>query len=151
MQRYFILFTILLSGFFLSGCAGTDLFSRAVDKTTPKAEVVETGPSYAPVETKYIEPQGWLLVTQSGKTLYTYENDEPYMSTCFDECAIIWQPFLISYPEAVSGKYQYIEREGGGMQVTLDGQPLYSYTPDTKGTALGDGKDGLWSIVRVEE
>jgi predicted lipoprotein with Yx(FWY)xxD motif len=152
MQRYSLLLSILITSFLFSGCsAGIDLFSQAVDKTAPKEEVVDIGPSFAPVESKYIEPVGWVLVSQSGKTLYTFSEDEPYLSSCYGECAIIWQPFLISYPEAVSGKYQYIERSDGNMQVTLDGQPLYFYTPDTKGTATGDGKDGLWGVVSIEE
>lgn len=148
MQRFFIVCVVLVSSVLFSGCsAGFKLFSQAVDRTAPKAEVVNTGPSFAPVDQKYIKPHGWVLVTQSGKTLYTYENDADYISNCTEECALIWQPFLISYLEAVGGAYEYIEKADGTMHVTLNGQPLYSYTPDTEGTANGDGKDGLWNVV----
>ena len=152
MQRYFLLLSIVFTSVLFSGCtAGLDLFSQAVNKTAPKDEVADTVVSFAPVEPKYIKPHGWVLATQSGKTLYTYENDEEYVSNCYEECSIVWQPFLISYPEAVGGNYGYIQRDDGSMQVTLNGQPLYSYTPDTEGTAKGDRKDGVWNVVTIEE
>ena len=152
MHKYFLLLLVLFSSIFFSGCTeGIDLFSQAVNKTAPKEEVVEYVNSFAPVEPKYIKTHGWLLVTKNGKTLYTYNNDEPNISNCYGECEIIWQPFLISYPEAVGGDYSYIEKNDGGIQVTLNGQPLYTYTPDTKGTASGDGKDDLWNVIVVEE
>jgi len=151
MQRYFLLFSIVCTSVFFSGCsAGGDLFLQAINKTAPKEEIIDTVASFAPVESKYIKPHGWVLVTQSGKTLYTYENDEEYVSNCYEECSIVWQPFLISYPEAVGGNYGYIQRDDGSMQVTLNGQPLYSYTPDTKGTASGDGKEGVWNVVILQ-
>jgi hypothetical protein len=48
----------------------------------------------------------------------------------------------------VTGKLGFVIRPGGGIQVTYDGLPLYTYSSDsTPGQANGQGIQGVWFAV----
>lgn len=148
-MRKMINFTIvLLSSFLFFGCTGDqNILVQSIKKTAPKAK--EVGPSVAPVSSQFIDPFGEVLTTKYKEPLYTYEKDTSVASKCYDECAIAWPPFLVDYPEDVSGEYSSIERKDGTLQVTFNGQPLYTYAPDPLNKVTGDDKDGLWNVVLV--
>lgn len=149
MQRNILLLVLVVSAFFVSGCtSGGELFKQSVQRTAPKSKVV--GSSFAPVGSEFVDPYGTVLTAQDGKAIYTYEEDSEGVSNCYDECAIIWPPVLVNYPEEVGGEYSVLQRTDGALQVMLNGQPLYTYTPDALQTVLGDGKDGKWNVVVVE-
>lgn len=148
MQKRIFFSVLVLSSLLLFGCTGgQNLFVQSVKKTAPKSK--EMGPSVAPVSSEFIDPYGDVLITEAGKPLYTYAKDSTSKSNCYDECAIAWPPFLIDYPENVSGEYSSIERTDGTLQVTLNGQPLYTYVPDMLHRVTGDGVDGVWDVVLV--
>ena len=81
--------------------------------------------------------------------LYTFDNDEPDVSRCFNGCAENWPPLVVDAPEdlvgagGVTGNFGTIERVTeitdpcGGVstvtkyQVTYNRQPLYFYANDT--------------------
>lgn len=148
MQKKMFFTTVVLSTFLFFGCTGgQDLFVQSVQKTKPKSKSV--GPSVAPVSSQFIDPFGEVLTTKYREPLYTYANDTAVASDCYDECAIAWPPFLVDYPEDVSGEYSTIERIDGTLQVTYNGKPLYTYAPDPVNKVTGDGKDGVWDVVLV--
>lgn len=133
----------------MAGCtAGGELFRQSVEKTAPKDEKV--GPSIAPVTSEFIDPFGTVITTKDGNALYTFAKDSKNESNCVDTCALLWLPFLIYYPEEVGGLYGYIERADGSLQVTFEGKPLYTYSPDAPHTVTGDGIDGVWDVVLGE-
>lgn len=132
-----------------SGCtAGGELFKQSLQKTAPKVE--EVGPSYAPVSQSQIDPYGSVLTTIKGYPLYTYRKDKNGKSNCDADCAIAWPPLLVENEEDVSGAYGTTQRSNGTLQVTLNGQPLYTYTPDSPNKANGNGKNGDWELVVLE-
>lgn len=103
---------------------------------------------------------GSLLVGPTGMTLYTFDNDEMGVSNCAGGCAKNWPPLMGGYDpengygvmgvEGVDGELGLIAREDspGGMQVTLDGMPLYYWIRDqVPGDTTGDGVGGNWHIV----
>ncbi|GIK83679.1 MAG: hypothetical protein BroJett025_03010 [Patescibacteria group bacterium] len=151
MQRNILLLVLVVSAFFVSGCtSGGELFKQSVQRTAPKSQKQNTGKSFAPVSQEFIDPYGTVLTTTDGKPLYTFTNDMDGESTCYDECSIVWPPLLVSYPEEVGGMYRTTQRTDGLLQVTYNGQPLYTYTPDMPYKVTGDGKNGEWSVVVVE-
>ena len=102
---------------------------------------------------------GNVLVGPTGMTLYTFDNDEAGVSNCSGGCAANWPPLMGGYDpengydvmqvEGV-GELGLIPREdsSGGMQVTLDGMPLYYWIRDSvPGQTSGDGVGGNWHIV----
>jgi hypothetical protein len=50
----------------------------------------------------------------------------------------------------LSGTLGTITRSDGTTQITYNGEPLYSYTPDTTSSdALGQGVGGVWFAVKA--
>lgn len=108
------------------------------------------------------EPFGQFLVDGENISLYLLEadvrgsDDEKAVSTCYDECAEEWPPFITS-GELEAGEQvaepllSTIERTDGAMQVTYNGWPLYYYHDDqapgdTTGHDVHDDWGG-WYLV----
>jgi predicted lipoprotein with Yx(FWY)xxD motif len=96
-----------------------------------------------------------VLTNADGFTLYWFVPDTATSSKCFGSCAIYWPPVSGS-PAAgpgVTGKLGTIKRNGGGLQATYDGHPLYTYIGDRHpGQANGNDLDlngGFWYDIRV--
>lgn len=95
---------------------------------------------------------GQILVDADGMTLYLFEADTDGTSTCYDECADTWPPLIDAAPTAGGGIDQSLvdttERDGGELQVTYAGHPLYLYAPDqAPGDTEGQGVGDVWFVV----
>lgn len=101
---------------------------------------------------------GTVLVGPTGMTLYTFDPDGENMSNCTGGCAFNWPPLVGGYDpdngyvpmagEGVEGTLAVFARPDGGMQVTLDGRPLYYWIRDAvPGDATGDGVNDVWHVV----
>lgn len=112
-----------------------------------------------PVVQSLATDAGGLVVGPTGMSLYTFDNDTEGTSACSGGCAKNWPPLVGGYapadgydvmaPTGVTGTLGLIERDDGGMQVTLDGKPLYYWLHDSvPGQATGDGVGGVWHVVR---
>jgi predicted lipoprotein with Yx(FWY)xxD motif len=100
---------------------------------------------------------GSVVVDAAGRTLYTYDPDNPGSGTsnCTGDCAAAWPPEIVSgQPSpsaAVKGTLGVIIRADGSRQLTLDGHPLYRYAGDAgAGATTGDGIGGIWHVVHVD-
>lgn len=88
----------------------------------------------------------------AGVTLYVSSEDQSGVSNCIGACAAIWKPYTSG---AVSQKQfppgiTVITRLDGTTQFAWQGKPLYYYSKDTgPGDINGDGKSGVWSIVKL--
>jgi predicted lipoprotein with Yx(FWY)xxD motif len=101
---------------------------------------------------------GEILVGPTGMTLYTFRNDADGMSNCNGNCAANWPPLVGGFTETgvmpglgegAGGDVALFERADGGMQVVLDGMPLYYWRNDfVPGDATGDGVGGNWDVAR---
>jgi predicted lipoprotein with Yx(FWY)xxD motif len=101
-------------------------------------------------------PDGLILATGTGYTLYDFAPDSPHHSTCLDDgCVYQWPPLLLSGPLRVGPG---VERSlvgtlarPGGTQLSYGGHPLYTYTLDTKpGVIMGQAIDqngGPWYVL----
>jgi D-xylose transport system substrate-binding protein len=99
---------------------------------------------------------GEILVNNQGMTLYTFKNDKPNESSCYNACAQLWPPLTVSNGEqpvlaqGMSGKLGVIQRQDGTSQVTYNNMPLYTFTQDTQpGQTNGQGYANLWYVVSV--
>lgn len=92
---------------------------------------------------------GKVLVDSKGKTLYTYDHDEPGASHCYGLCAAFWPPVAAAEGAAGPDGFSVIKRDGGSRQWAYRGRPLYTYVQDGKpGDVAGDGADGVWHAAR---
>jgi predicted lipoprotein with Yx(FWY)xxD motif len=99
-------------------------------------------------------PLGAHLVDGDGLTLYLFDNDEPGVSNCTDDCLASWPPLTVTSEPTPGdgvdgGLVGTIEREDdGSTQVTYDGMPLYYWAGDAApGDVNGQGVNDVWWVV----
>lgn len=95
---------------------------------------------------------GKVLIDGRGLTLYHLTTDSSTKTTCTGACAQVWPPLLApnGVPPAspAPGTFATLTQPDGGLQVTLNGMPLYTYAGDSRpGQANGQGIGGTWFAV----
>jgi predicted lipoprotein with Yx(FWY)xxD motif len=96
------------------------------------------------VSVKQLSDVGSVLVDGSGKALYTSDQEARGNIVCTGACKAFWKPVTFDGDgeptgPADAGKLGVIKRPDGGMQVTDNGKPLYTFSEDSPGKATGDG------------
>jgi predicted lipoprotein with Yx(FWY)xxD motif len=108
---------------------------------------------------------GTVVVDAAGMTLYTTDREDGGTVACVDECVEFWLPAIVdSETPAVAAELAdrvgTVERpDGGGLQATLDGRPLYRFSEDGEpGETNGDGVEDafggsgfVWHAAVVDE
>jgi predicted lipoprotein with Yx(FWY)xxD motif len=96
-------------------------------------------------------PKGKIYTTDSGMTLYTFDEDTDGKSKCEATCTETWQPFKAAADAKASGKWTIVTRLDGSHMWAFDGKPLYTFALDTKaGEMRGNDMGGAWHIVKAE-
>lgn len=96
---------------------------------------------------------GKILTDNKGMTLYMFTPDKNNKSVCYDQCAIVWPPFLISSRQpilapGIAGTFGFTTRKDNTCQVTYNGMPLYYYVKDRKpGDVNGQNVDNEWFVI----
>jgi len=94
-------------------------------------------------------PVGKVFAGEQGLSLYTWRNDIPNQSNCYDDCAHAWPPFFAKPGAKATGEWTLVKRKDGTMQWALKGAPLYYWVGDTaQGDTTGDGVGGTWDLAR---
>ena len=89
------------------------------------------------------------LISDTGMTLYVYDNDTPGTSNCLSVCAKNWPPYFA--PETARGidGYSIVIRPDGLAQSAYLGKPLYLSGKDSKpGDVNGNGFKNLWHAAK---
>jgi len=91
----------------------------------------------AALSTRQVSGVGTVLVDQSGKTVYTSDQEAGGKILCTGGCLSFWFPVTAassaapSAPGGVTGTLNTIQRpDNGQMQVTYNGKPLYTFRLD---------------------
>jgi D-xylose transport system substrate-binding protein len=148
---------IIASVLFTAFAPAAAYASSAVSPTS--TVVVALSPSTATAATVQAAKNptlGEILVNNQGMTLYTFKNDKPNGSTCYNACAQLWPPLTVAkgqqpvLAQGISGKLGVMQRQDGTYQVTYNNMPLYTFSQDTQpGQANGQGYLNLWYAVSV--
>ncbi len=97
---------------------------------------------------------GPILVDPDGFTVYVFDADTEGESTCYNACADRWPPVSADTPigSDIDGSlFASSPRTDGSEQLTVNGMPLYRYSPDTKpGDTTGQGFNGVWWVVDAD-
>ncbi|MGZ4729742.1 MAG: COG4315 family predicted lipoprotein [Acidimicrobiales bacterium] len=101
---------------------------------------------------------GQVLVDLTGHTLYVFAADTNGSPTCVDEsCTKVWPPLTGSGiavgngVPAQPGEFKLVARPDGANQLTVNGQPLYTYSGDAgPGETNGQSVGGQWFVVGVD-
>ncbi|HEX6450820.1 MAG TPA: hypothetical protein VF060_15330 [Trebonia sp.] len=90
------------------------------------------------VSARAVTGVGTVLTDQSGKTLYTPQQEAGGAIKCTGSCLSFWFPVTVGKgaaphaPSNVTGTLGTIQRpDGGGSQLTYDGKPLYTFKLDS--------------------
>jgi predicted lipoprotein with Yx(FWY)xxD motif len=127
--------------------AGDTTTTTAGDTTTTGGDDAEVMDGVHATETDL----GTILVDADGFTLYVFTVDTGGESTCYDDCADLWPP--VPGDSAISSDldasiFGTTTRTDGSEQLTVNGQPLYRYTPDANpGDTTGQGVGDVWFVV----
>ena len=90
------------------------------------------------------------LAYENGRTLYTYEKDEPGKSNCTGACAEAWPPAVARADDKEFADFTVVTRADGAKQWAYKGKPLYMSAKDTaNGQANGNAVDEQWYIVEM--
>jgi predicted lipoprotein with Yx(FWY)xxD motif len=105
-------------------------------------------------------PDGQILATGTGDTLYDFVPDTPTHSACTnDGCVFQWPPLIRTGPVRLGKGVDpslvgTLRRSDGSTQLSYDGHPLYTYNLDVKpGMVTGQAIDqdgGLWYVLTPE-
>ncbi|MGH9171796.1 MAG: COG4315 family predicted lipoprotein [Acidimicrobiales bacterium] len=90
---------------------------------------------------------GKTLVDARGFTLYRLSTDGTDKSSCTAACTGIWPPLLATGTPSFGGLsgLSTFNRGGGKTQVAYHGEPLYTFSGDTKaGDTNGQGVTDTW-------
>lgn len=119
--------------------------------------------SDAIVTTQDIDDVGTVLVDMNGNALYTTEAENDGSVKCVDGCADFWPPLTAESGETpsvegIDAEFGSVTRPDGTDQITLDGNPLYTFAEDQEpGAVNGDGFEDdfqgthfVWHVVTVD-
>jgi predicted lipoprotein with Yx(FWY)xxD motif len=65
-----------------------------------------------------------------GRTLFTYESDQPGVAKCIAECAKEWAPLAVSANSKAFGDWSIVKRPDGISQWAYKAKPLYTWTKE---------------------
>ena len=95
---------------------------------------------------------GWAITDAQGMTLYTSKRDiEPGSSSCVEECALTWPPYVAPEGAIIGNGWGVIQRPDDSSQWSYKGKPLYRFSVDqSPGDTYGEGSGLLWDIAFIE-
>jgi len=141
MKRH--LFPLVFAGLLVLGACGDDADGGS-DGTDAAADGVSTAST----------DLGTVLVDPDGMTVYVFTNDVAGESTCYDSCADTWPAVPADVPissDLDSAMFGATTRTDGTEQLTVGGQPLYLYAPDSApGDTTGQGVGEVWFVVDAD-
>lgn len=85
---------------------------------------------------------------EGGRSLYTFDQDTGGVSTCYDQCAQNWPPYLGDNAADKGPGWTLVRRNDGTMQWAHNGKPAYYFVGDANpGDVNGDGRAGVWHLL----
>jgi predicted lipoprotein with Yx(FWY)xxD motif len=111
--------------------------------TSPAGPAVVTSAKKAKV--------GSVIVDAQGRTLYRFTAEAEGLPVCTGACLGTWLPALASSASRLPQHVATVRRpDGGRLQLTYDGHPLYRYAGDrSRADAKGEGVGGQWYAVKT--
>ncbi len=145
--------------------AGTAGVLAACGSTSGAAGAGGAGPTGGGnmLASRQLSGAGTVLVDQTGKTVYTSDQEDKGTLRCTGSCLSFWFPVTVpstsaapTLPSGFSGALGTVKRsDNGEMQVTYDGKPLYTFKLDrgpgqAQGNNFKDDFNGVtftWKVV----
>ena len=137
----------------LGACADDSEGSSTTAAPDDGASTTAAAPAVEGVSTADTD-LGTILVDADGFTMYVFTADVDGESTCYDDCAATWPAVPADIPIGAgvdASLFGSAPRTDGSEQLTVNGQPLYTFTPDeSPGDTTGQGVGEVWFVVGVD-
>ena len=94
---------------------------------------------------------GSVIVDAQGRTLYRFTAEAQGVPVCTGACVGTWPPAVVASAAGRLPRHvATVKRpDGGRLQLTYDGHPLYRYAGDqSKADAHGQGVGGQWFVIK---
>jgi predicted lipoprotein with Yx(FWY)xxD motif len=146
----------------VAGCGGSATPSAAT-RTTPSSSASVTTRSASPSQpaaagltvTTGSSDYGTMLFDDRGQAIYLFDRETTTTPDCYGDCAGDWPPVLTDGAPVAGGDVRgdllgTTPRDGGSVQVTYAGHPLYFYAHEDPGQVLCHGVEeygGTWLVV----
>lgn len=145
----------------LAACDGSEPETDpTVSKSAPVEEAFEGEgqQDIARIGSAESPEHGRYLTNARGMALYMFTADtQGEASACYDACAGAWPPMLSAAAPLPAGNAAkptmlgMLERDGGALQATYNGWPLYTFVRDQEpGDVTGQGVQsfgGVWYLI----
>ena len=94
---------------------------------------------------------GSVIVDAQGRTLYRFTAEAGGLPVCTGACVGTWLPALTTSASGLPDHVGTVKRpDGGKLQLTYNGHPLYRYAGDqSKADANGEGVAGQWYVLKT--
>ena len=140
-MRLTTLLALLAVSAVLAACGGSDS-SKSSSSASSVGSTVVASAKKAKV--------GSVIVDAQGRTLYRFTAEAQGVPVCTGACVGTWPPALVSAASGLPKHVATVRRpDGGKLQLTYDGHPLYRYAGDrSKADANGEGVGGQWFAVK---
>ncbi|HEX4107488.1 MAG TPA: hypothetical protein VHX88_05105 [Solirubrobacteraceae bacterium] len=148
---------LVAGAFAVAGCGQA---TPIAPPSRPPASAADTPGAIVQVTTGRLSGIGTSLIDGHRDTLYAFTSDQDRKVTCTGGCAFVWRPLLVTPGQKViaSGGARRsllgtdLNPAGGGRVVTYAGWPLYRFTGDIPGAAVGEqlpDEGGTWATMSV--
>jgi predicted lipoprotein with Yx(FWY)xxD motif len=107
--------------------------------------------SQAPIASAKKAKVGEVLVDAQGRTLYRFTAEAQGRPVCTGSCVEAWPPATVADDGELPERVATVKRpDGGQLQLTYDGHPLYRYSGDrSTADAKGEGVGGQWYVIKA--
>jgi predicted lipoprotein with Yx(FWY)xxD motif len=94
---------------------------------------------------------GSVIVDAQGRTLYRFTAEAQGVPVCTGACVGTWPPAVVTDATGLPRHVATVKRpDGGKLQLTYDGHPLYRYAGDqSQADANGQGVGGQWFVLKA--
>ena len=134
------------------GCLGAALLAGPAALTVVAAAPAAADSDHGPTSVvKIVQTSGGPVIANgAGMTLYVFVDDllTTAPSACTGDCRNDWPPAMargkVHVAAGITGRIGAVERFGQGLQLTMDGRPLYTFSGDKPGQIRANGVGNLW-------
>ena len=149
-MRLTTLLALLAVAAVLAAC-GSGSSSGGGSATTKSPSAGASSATAAAVASADKAKVGSVIVDAQGRTLYRFTAEAQGVPVCTGACVGTWPPALVGAASGLPKHVATVKRpDGGKLQLTYDGHPLYRYAGDqSKTDANGEGVGGQWFVVKA--
>jgi predicted lipoprotein with Yx(FWY)xxD motif len=150
-MRFTALFALLAVAAVLAACgSGSSYGGGSSNKSSSSSSGASAAKSDVVTNAKKAKV-GDVIVDAQGRTLYRFTAEAQGVPVCTGACVGTWPPAVVANAAGLPKHVATVKRpDGGKLQLTYDGHPLYRYAGDqSTADANGEGVGGQWFVLKA--